>query len=461
MDASIQVNHFSTFPHGGAGNAALSIHRSLQKIGLKSRFYFRRGEWNGDHDATVSHLDFPDLSLSTSGLRDRLSLPRQWARRVEKRRVRRVLRFYQRHLQDNRLATEVFSQAEEVQQTPAPAVLRGGILHLHWTAFGFDWPSFFHSLPDSLPIVWTLHDQNLFTGGCHYTSGCDRFAQGCGNCPQLPQRGVDDLSRHNFRIKRSALAGRNLHVVSPSYWLLQQARRSPILSHARSFTHIPYGLDTEVFENRPWDHQVLSDRQKNLWNERQPNLIPTVLLGAQDLNNQRKGILWALKAIHDSARSTGKRIRLWTFGSGVPEELLAPLADHVIVQQWGFISNPALLGRLYQQADIFLLPSLEDNQPQTALEAMCQQTPVIAFAAGGIAEVVRDGVSGYCVPVRDMETMTNRLTRLIQNPATRLQMGLAAQQQIREEHDPRRQATAYARLYRHILTPQDRLPISA
>ena len=67
------------------------------------------------------------------------------------------------------------------------------IVHLHWVGSGF--------LPIQAlrefrrPIVWTMRDMWTFTGGCHYTAGCERYRERCGCCPQLQSDQAGDLSR--------------------------------------------------------------------------------------------------------------------------------------------------------------------------------------------------------------------------------------------------------------------------
>lgn len=452
MDKIPQVIHYSTFPYGGAASAAISIHRSLIANGIPSQFQFRRNESDVELDEHFSQVRFTAESRS-DGLRQRLSLPKQWARRVEKSRVRKVIQQYQTHLEGNDQQTEVFSQAEEVKRTVPPASFARSIVHLHWTAFGFDWPSFFGSIPSDTPIVWTLHDQNAYTGGCHYTTGCSRFTSGCGNCPQILQSAPEDLSAHTATLKKKLLSGRNLHIVAPSFWMLQQAKRSPILQDALSFSHIPYGLDGRMFDTHDDDEHQQSPTTKKLaylMSSMKRNLLPTVLLGAEDLSNDRKGIRFAIAAIQKIAERTDGSIRLWTFGKTLPESITSQLPENVLLQQWGYIRDRSFQGRLYRQADVFLMPSLEDNQPQMALESMTNGTPVVAFAVGGVAEVVRDGLSGFCVPVQDVDRMAYRTMQILTNHELRDSLGNAAKKQVATEHDWSRQALAYVDLYRRI-----------
>ncbi len=56
------------------------------------------------------------------------------------------------------------------------------VINLHWIAGFVDYRTFFAMIPQKMPVVWTLHDMNAFTGGCHYNDGCDRFTAQCGAC---------------------------------------------------------------------------------------------------------------------------------------------------------------------------------------------------------------------------------------------------------------------------------------
>ena len=128
------------------------------------------------------------------------------------------------------------------------------VVNLHWISRWIDQPSFFASLPPDLPVVWSLHDMNPFTGGCHHAGDCERFTNHCRDCPQLKNPGPHDDAFRFFEIKKRCYAGKNLHVISSSDWMSAQARRCALLRHARSFHTIPLGLDTRVIQT---DRQIL------------------------------------------------------------------------------------------------------------------------------------------------------------------------------------------------------------
>jgi len=99
--------------------------------------------------------------------------------------------------------------------------------------------------------------------------------------------------------------------------------------------------------------------------------------------------------------------------------------------------SPRLLD-LFQQADIFALPSHGDCFPQAVAEAMASGLPVVATNVGAIPELVRDGVTGHLVRRDDPRQLTEALLHLIQSPSLRAAMGRAGQRLAEEEHDAMR-----------------------
>jgi hypothetical protein len=94
-------------------------------------------------------------------------------------------------------------------------------------------------------VVWTLHDQFAFTGGCHYSSGCHGFETDCSSCPQLVPRSTE-LARVMLSEKRRTYGRRPLTVIAPSRWMANWARASAVLGDKR-IEILPNAVETHVF----------------------------------------------------------------------------------------------------------------------------------------------------------------------------------------------------------------------
>ena len=164
-----------------------------------------------------------------------------------------------------------------------------------------------------------------------------------------------------------------------------------------------------------------------------------------------KGHEYALQALALARRETPIQLRI--IGSG-PEMQRARYTardlgiDHA-VQMLGSCS-PARVRDELRAADAFLLSSLSEGISNAVLEAMACGLPVVTTDCGGMPEVVRDGVEGRVVPVRDVQAMATALVELAREPERRRAMGAAARQRVLEAFDLARQADAFAKLYRRL-----------
>ena len=80
-----------------------------------------------------------------------------------------------------------------------PDLKAADIIHIHWINHGFLTPKFLAELDElEKPVVWTFHDSNAFTGGCHVRYSCEHFHKQCGNCPILKFNGIWSFYRRLF-----------------------------------------------------------------------------------------------------------------------------------------------------------------------------------------------------------------------------------------------------------------------
>ena len=312
------------------------------------------------------------------------------------------------------------------------------LAHLHWVSRFVDYGTFFELIPKRIPIVWTLHGMDAFTGGCHYDQGCNRFAQGCGRCPQLGSKSSTDLTQRVWQRKWDSfqkLRPEGLHIVTPSRWLGEQAGQSSLLSgFPRSV--IPYGLDTEIFAPR--------DRRVSRGMLGIPLESRVLLFLAQSVRDHRKGFHHLTHALE--ALESRSEMFLLSLGSGAPPRLAGFAGIHM-----EHMGNDWLLSHVYSAADILVVPSLQDNLPNTVLESVSCGTPVVGFAVGGIPDVVRPGLTGLLAAPGDTDDLRRAIIGLLKNEEGRKEMAIHCRKIATQEYALEIQARRYLDLYQEVL----------
>ena len=427
------VTHLSSSDSaGGAAIAAYRLHEGLGRLGVPSQML-------------VAHKSTHDESV-TAVMRGR-SLGRRLRRRL---RSEIIVRQFARHQTTRPAHLDAFSD-DRVAEHGALLEMVGwsGIYHLHWVAGLLDYPSFFRSIPGHAPLVWTLHDMNPFTGGCHYTAGCDRFAAGCGACPALGSTDNFDLSAAIFRRKRTAYATlqpENVRIIAPSRWLSGEASRSALFRRFE-ITTIPYGLDTEVFRPR---RRAVAREVFGI-----PPELRIVMFTAGALDNYRKGLDLLTAALE--GLNLQDKIGLVSVGVG---RLFGTLGGKHF--PLGELKSERLMSFAYSTADVFVSPSREDNLPNVLLEAMACGTPTVGFEVGGIPDIVRPDVTGLLATAGDVRSLRQAILAILSDAEKREALSRESRRIALQEYRLEFQAERYFRLYQQLLADIGRrMPITA
>jgi glycosyltransferase involved in cell wall biosynthesis len=417
----VKVTHVSYVDiAGGAARSAYRLHQALHREGIDSVFYVRHKE---SEDPAV--IEFHQHS-------GRLARLRRTPRRLFLR-ATGCERYGERPSNATLFSDDRGEQCSQVlAQLPAC-----DILHLHWISGFIDYHNFFRHIPQDLPIVWTLHDMNPFTGGCHFDGGCGRYSQSCGCCPQLRSEDLDDFSLKCWKRKNLAYQGvkpGKLHLVTPSQWLAQEVRGSSLLG-SHPVTVIPYGLDTEVFQPRD------SRAARDVLGVRHDSKV--ILFLADWASEARKGLPQLVEALSGIRERSG--LCLLVVGHGRIE---LPASFPKIRLE--YVQNDRLLSMVYSAADVFVLPALQDNLPNTVLEALACGLPVVGFRIGGIPDLVRDGVDGRLITSGDTGALRDALLQILNNEDARRTMGANARTRAEQEYSLEVQARRYVELYRSM-----------
>lgn len=312
------------------------------------------------------------------------------------------------------------------------------LINLHWVAGFLDLGAFFGWLPATLPLVWTLHDMGIFTGGCSHDMGCGKFTQQCGACPQLGSSDAGDLTRDVWRRKQkyySSIDAKRFHIITPSRWLGEEVKRSPLLSRfPRSV--IPYGLDLEVFmaRDRRFSREVLGIPQE----------AKVILFVSNGLHTYLKGFRHLIGALEGMDASSGIFLLCLGFGS-------SPTLERFPQAHIPSMTDDRSLSMVYSAADVFVLPSLADNLPNTMLEALACGTPVVGFAAGGIPDGVRPGVTGLLAKTGDSAELRSAILEMLNHDAKRAEMSANCRRIALAEYDLGVQTSRYVEVYTEML----------
>jgi glycosyltransferase involved in cell wall biosynthesis len=308
--------------------------------------------------------------------------------------------------------------------------LHPDVLHLHWCQTNFVPTSTLPRL--NYPIVWTFHDMWAFTGGCHYTDGCDHYLRECGRCPILPSANARDLSHWLWKQKRGAYRrlSKSLRIVCPSNWMAGLARQAPLLEGVPVHV-IPNPISPETF--RPIDKKT-ARRLLGL-----PEKGHLLLMGAASTGDRRKGFDLLDTALHQyAAKPDAEPLGLVTLGTRntVPPGTAKGLTTWNI----GFLQDEVSLCALYNSVDVVALPSREENLSNTLAEALCCGIPCLAFAIGGNGDLIRHEVNGYLAKPGDTADMAAGLTWLLRHIGPENRAGIAE--------------AAHAKLSYQVLVPE-------
>ena len=230
----------------------------------------------------------------------------------------------------------------------------------------------------NIPVIWTLHDAWAYTGRCNgYT--CDKWKQGCGNCPQLkayPPTLFIDNSASTYK-KRNKLYNsiKNLTIVTPSKWLADLGKHSFFKN--KDIKVINNGINLDVFKSLDSDFK----KEHNIENK-------YLVLGlAYDWLDSRKGLDDFIK-LSSSLPQNYQIVLVGTndlVDSKLPNNIISIHRTH----------NQEELVKIYSASDVFVSPTKADNFPTVNIEALACGTPVITYDAGGSKESLNDKCGAY------------------------------------------------------------------
>jgi len=398
---------------GGAARAAYRLHRALRTAGVDSWMLVQN---KVSDDYTVIG---PETKLQKALAKIRLTLDQL------------PVKFYK-----HRTKT-LFSPA----WLPFSKVIKKineinpDIVHLHWICGGMLRIEDLAKIKK--PIVWSLHDNWAFTGGCHIMWDCTRYKEKCGKCPRLGSKKKFDLSRWVWLRKYKTFKKIDkLIIVGLSKWICERAKESSLLQD-RKIVNLPNPIDVDLF--KPLEKNVARAVLNLPLSEK--------LIGFGVLyTDPNKGFELLFKSLN--LLDGEKELGLVIFGYSEPEKL--PEFKIEKVYYLGRLSDDVSLTILYNALDVIVVPSLQETLSNTIMESLSCGTPVVAFDVGGNSDMIDHKVNGYLAKPFDTEDLANGIKWVLNNPEYD-KLRYNARKKVVENFDSRIVAQKYIDLYKEIL----------
>ncbi|WEK19606.1 MAG: glycosyltransferase [Candidatus Pedobacter colombiensis] len=373
----IKVLHINTYEgNGGAGRACLRLNDALNANGIDSRImtYFKFKE------SAVTEV------FSKSPFQKAKAIVNILAERYLSKAVTKAVKIP--------FSLQWFGSSI----VNHPLVKDTDIIHLHWINHGFLSPKFIGELGQlNKPIVWTFHDSNPLTGGCHVRYTCQQYLYECGNCPVLKNSNKNDFSHKTWKSKQKAYSKVNFSIISPSTWMGKCASEASLTKNHTGHV-ISNALDTDFF--KPADK---GESRRELGIDLGVKVILAGYMPSTD--DRHKGLKELQETIQylcaDPGVDKDKLLLLFYGSNGEGIDLNIPIPYKFA----GRIDNDDLLIKLYSAADVFLFPSIEESMGYTALESLSCGTPVAGFNTSGVPDVVVHKENGYLAKLYDTKSL--------------------------------------------------------
>lgn len=387
----LSVTHYSGDRLGGAARAALRLHAAFRQHQILDSNMVVAEKTNDDYTISSLNEGIPGqlcsiIKSAVDALPRRLSsshgsMPRSagWATRLT---------------------------AKDVNANPSD------IAHLHWINGAF------LSVEEvgriTKPLVWTLHDMWPFCGAEHLAPDTPNARWRIGYTPSSDIGGFD-FDRWVWKRKKASWK-KPIHIVTPSRWMADCARQSLLMCDFPVHV-VPNALDVDTY--KPMD-KLVARRLLNL-----PANRKLILFGAiKGTQLSYKGwdlLMPALAAVVKESPDADAVV----FGQGCPQE---PPELPIKIHWMGHLYDDFTLAALYSAADTLVIPSRQENLPQTGSEAQACGCPVVAFDATGLKDVVSHEKTGLLVKPYDSAELASAIVAMLKNDEMRRQYGIAARE---------------------------------
>ena len=278
------------------------------------------------------------------------------------------------------------------------------IIYIHWTGFGYlSIKDIANILNLGKPTFIFMHDMWFITGGCHHSFECNLYKKYCSKCPRLGNNIFNSIVSFTFNLKKKYLTRyQNLQIITPSIWLSNCVKESALFN-SHNISVIPNPIDTELFKplEKGIARQIL-----NL-----PLDKKIILFGANGGKSDKyKGWNYLVSAI---SKLEIKDLIIVIFGGDICNEEKRELKYPIY--SLGYLHDEYSTILAYNSADVFVIPSLAENFPNTILESLSCGTPGAGFNVGGIPDLIRHKQNGYLAKYMNTKDLADGINWILEN----------------------------------------------
>jgi len=366
----MKVLHINTYDRGGAANACLRLHEGLLNSGIDSKVLILKKTNNNFPEVYAYETEVISFSGRLQRKIKRILKELKLYRNGPKEKERKKL------LKLRSKGLEMISFPEsDIDITNNKYFHGADIIHLHWVVDFLDYKAFFKKCKK--PIVWTFHDQNPFLGVEHYAE--KYLGPEKNGFPMVRQFSEVELAieKKYKQIKHNILQNTPLNIVALCNWMQTEILGCNMFHFAKIF-NVPNGVDSKQFRilNKTLCRELLE----------LPLEKKILLFVSDNINHNRKGLNYLLKAIENINASD-------VVVCGIGWDKTKTHNGKFI--ELGSIHDQRLMTAAYSAADLFVIPSLMDNLPNTVIESLLCGTAVISFPIGGLPDMIKHKKNGY------------------------------------------------------------------
>jgi glycosyltransferase involved in cell wall biosynthesis len=369
----MKVVHLITVDMGGAYTAALRISNSMQQFGITAKILVKsKRQMNSPVEQGVNGLLPTLLSKIGNGLN-------------------RLLSSKYKHVQSDFFGTNI-ARNQHIEEAD--------IIFIHWVTSFLSYKNIERLAKTKKPVIWVMHDMWLFTGGCHIDQYCGKYSEGCRNCPLLFINGKYDVSYFNYVRKQRMVEVLAPFIIGPSSWIISCASKSAITKN-REIIRIPNPIDTIIYQKAS-DKQLLREKY-NLFSEKKIILF-SAIAATKDKNKGFQHFNMALN------RLSFKYTAIVVGNDDIINE-----EERKNIIYLGRINNEQKMAEIYNISDVYVAPSEQENYSNSVLEALSCGVPVVAFAIGGMPEIIQHKETGYIAKYRDIDDLATGIEYCIKH----------------------------------------------